>query len=304
MSEEYITLDGLCQQLSISRATGRNWLRLGKIESQGIDPAGQVYFTEEYVSNLKQSLETGERRSLRSRRNKRYVSGKGLYDRYVSDICESTDTVKSLVDKLERQNICVTEMVMRTLLADCALKLLVSSGEITVDREIFPAYIDGSLTIGVWSALIDDIIQDKKAALSWANNNKNLMDTNYYYQKGEDVLGLLYMSIRDAGSRKAAGSYYTPTKVFFGEDAESHIGEALKSRGVKKALLHYGGGSIKKIGLYDKVVSQLNEAGIPFVELGGVEPNPKIGLVRKGVELCRTEGVDFLLGVGGGSVSD
>lgn len=213
MSEEYITLDGLCQQLSISRATGRNWLRLGKIESQGIDPAGQMYFTEEYVSNLKQSLETGERRSLRSRRNKRYVSGKGLYDRYVSDICESTDTVKSLVDKLERQNICVTEMVMRTLLADCALKLLVSSGEITVDREIFPAYIDGSLTIGVWSALIDDIIQDKKAALSWANNNKNLMDTNYYYQKGEDVLGLLYMSIRDAGSRKAAGSYYTPTKV-------------------------------------------------------------------------------------------
>ena len=213
MSEEYITLDGLCQQLSISRATGRNWLRLGKIESQGIDSAGQMYFTEEYVSNLKQSLETGERRSLRSRRNKRYVSGKGLYDRYVSDICESTDTVKSLVDKLERQNICVTEMVMRTLLADCALKLLVSSGEITVDREIFPAYIDGSLTIGVWSALIDDIIQDKKAALSWANNNKNLMDTNYYYQKGEGVLGLLYMSIRDSGSRKAAGSYYTPTKV-------------------------------------------------------------------------------------------
>lgn len=95
MSEEYITLDGLCQQLSISRATGRNWLRLGKIESQGIDPTGQMYFTEEYVSNLKQSLETGERRSLRSRRNKRYVSGKGLYDRYVSDICESTDTVKS-----------------------------------------------------------------------------------------------------------------------------------------------------------------------------------------------------------------
>ena len=69
------------------------------------------------------------------------------------------------------------------------------------------------MTIAVWSALIDDIIQDIKASLSWANNIKNLMDTNYYYQKGEDVLGLLYMSIRAAGSRKAAGSYYTPTKV-------------------------------------------------------------------------------------------
>ena len=60
MSEEYITLDGLCQQLSISRATGRNWLRLGKIESQGIDSAGQMYFSEVSVSNLKQLLETGE----------------------------------------------------------------------------------------------------------------------------------------------------------------------------------------------------------------------------------------------------
>ncbi len=99
-------------------------------------------------------------------------------------------------------------------------------------------------------------------------------------------------------------TYYTPTKVFFGEDAESHIGEALKGYGVKKVLLHYGGGSIKRIGLYDKVVAQLNGAGIPFVEVGGVEPNPKISLVRKTVELCRAEGVDFLLGVGGGSVSD
>ncbi|WP_434310530.1 iron-containing alcohol dehydrogenase [Hominifimenecus sp. rT4P-3] len=99
-------------------------------------------------------------------------------------------------------------------------------------------------------------------------------------------------------------TYYTPTKVFFGEDAESHIGKALKEYGVKKVLLHYGGGSIKRIGLYDKVVSQLTKAEIPFVELGGVEPNPKIGLIRKGVELCRAEQVDFLLGVGGGSVCD
>ena len=98
--------------------------------------------------------------------------------------------------------------------------------------------------------------------------------------------------------------YYTPTKVFFGEDAETHIGEALKAYGVKKALLHSGGGSIKKIGLYDKVVEQLRQADIPFVEVGGVEPNPKISLVRKTLELCRAEGVDFLLGVGGGSVSD
>ena len=99
-------------------------------------------------------------------------------------------------------------------------------------------------------------------------------------------------------------TYYVPTKVFFGTDAESHIGSFLKSKGFHKVLLHYGSGSIKKNGLYDKVTAELQQAGIAYVELPGVEPNPKIGLVRCGVELCRKEGVDFLLGVGGGSVSD
>ncbi|MEG1642011.1 MAG: iron-containing alcohol dehydrogenase [Synergistaceae bacterium] len=98
--------------------------------------------------------------------------------------------------------------------------------------------------------------------------------------------------------------YYTPTKVFFGEDAESHIGEALKSYGATKVMLHYGGGSIKKNGLYDRVVAELNKAEIPFVDFGGVEPNPKVELVREAVKVCREAGVDFILGVGGGSVSD
>lgn len=99
-------------------------------------------------------------------------------------------------------------------------------------------------------------------------------------------------------------TYYTPTRVFFGADAVSHIGEAMKKYGFKKVLLHYGGGSIKRNGLYDKVTAQLKDAGVGFVELGGVEPNPKLSLVRKGVELCKKEEVDFILGVGGGSVSD
>ena len=98
--------------------------------------------------------------------------------------------------------------------------------------------------------------------------------------------------------------YYAPTKVFFGKKAEENIGSALNNFGFKKVLLHYGGGSIKKSGLYDKVVGQLKSAGIDFIELGGVEANPKIGLIREGLELCKREGVDFILAVGGGSVID
>ena len=98
--------------------------------------------------------------------------------------------------------------------------------------------------------------------------------------------------------------YDVPTKVYFGEDAESHIGEALTSIGVRKVLLHYGSERVRQTGLIGKVTAQLEGAGIAWVELAGVEPNPKIGLIRKGVELARQEGVDFLLAVGGGSVCD
>ena len=86
-------------------------------------------------------------------------------------------------------------------------------------------------------------------------------------------------------------SYYTPTKVVFGKGAELKAGEMIRSYGFKKVLLHYGGGSIKRSGLYDRNVASLNENGIEFVELGGVEPNPKISLSRKAAQLCIDEGI-------------
>ena len=98
--------------------------------------------------------------------------------------------------------------------------------------------------------------------------------------------------------------FYSPTKIFFGKDRENEAGEIIKKYGYKKVLLHYGKSSIKKTGLYDKVVNSLNNSKVEFVELGGVEPNPKDSLVRVGVELAKKEEVDFILAVGGGSVID
>lgn len=97
--------------------------------------------------------------------------------------------------------------------------------------------------------------------------------------------------------------FHTPTKIIFGKDTQQQVGEELRGR-ANKVLLHYGQSSIKKIGLYDEVVKSLNKAGVNFVELGGVVPNPRLGLVRQGIELCRKEDVDFILAVGGGSVID
>lgn len=99
-------------------------------------------------------------------------------------------------------------------------------------------------------------------------------------------------------------NFYSPTYFAFGKGKETEVGAFVKRFNGSKVLLHYGGGSIKTNGAYASVVTSLQEAGIPFVELGGVKPNPRSGLVYEGIELCRKEGVDFILAIGGGSVID
>ncbi len=99
-------------------------------------------------------------------------------------------------------------------------------------------------------------------------------------------------------------NYYAPTKVVFGKDTESKAGQLVKEFGGTKVLLHFGGQSAKKSGLLDKICASLKEAGLPYFELGGVVPNPRLSLVEKGIELVKKEGIDFILAVGGGSVID
>lgn len=99
-------------------------------------------------------------------------------------------------------------------------------------------------------------------------------------------------------------NFYAPTEVIFGKNSEEQIGKMAKKYGATKVMLHYGGQSAERSGLLKKVREQLTAEGISFVELGGVVPNPRVSLVRKGIEICRKEKVDFILAVGGGSVID
>lgn len=98
--------------------------------------------------------------------------------------------------------------------------------------------------------------------------------------------------------------FVSPTKIYFGEGKENLIGSIINSYGYKKILFCYGQGSIKRNGLYKKVVSSLKKAKIEFYELDGIEPNPDVSLVRKGIDICREKELDFILTVGGGSVID
>lgn len=99
-------------------------------------------------------------------------------------------------------------------------------------------------------------------------------------------------------------SFYIPTSVSFGKGQIKTLSSSLKQFGGTKVLLAYGGGSIKKNGIYDAVVAELNNAGIPYVDCDGIKPNPPVSDVRKGINLYRENACDFILAVGGGSTID
>ena len=98
--------------------------------------------------------------------------------------------------------------------------------------------------------------------------------------------------------------FVSPTHFIFGHDAELKAGAMLAERGARKVLIHYGGGSAVESGLIDRMKSTLDNAGVEHVLLGGVRPNPEVGLVREGVALCKEHDLDWILAVGGGSVID
>lgn len=98
--------------------------------------------------------------------------------------------------------------------------------------------------------------------------------------------------------------YFTPTKVVFGKNTENQVGELVSACSCSKVLIHYGGGSVVRSGLLDRVKKNLDDKNIDYVELGGAVPNPRLSLVYEGIELAKKEGVDFILAVGGGSAID
>lgn len=98
--------------------------------------------------------------------------------------------------------------------------------------------------------------------------------------------------------------YYAPTEVVFGKKSESKVAELVTKYGGHKVLVHYGGKSAKASGLLDAICENLKQGGVDYVELGGVVPNPRLGLVKEGIKMVREQKIDFILAIGGGSVID
>ncbi|WP_051212042.1 TaqI-like C-terminal specificity domain-containing protein [Butyrivibrio fibrisolvens] len=236
-----MTLKELCNELSISEATGKNWLRLGKVKadlSDSIEPS----FSKEYVASIKNDIASGKIQALNSRRNKKFVSGSFFYNSYVPKECDCLPKIRDLSDYLTSKEIILSGADICCILAYYAVQFFHDA----FGEEVFDEYVEELIDELAFSYKIsntlpykksdstfdtDKTINDTSEPSSYKGILKNLKDRHPYlvslsfkYEPGVDTLGLLYMSLRDIGSRKNAGSYYTPTDIVRKSIDNLHIG--------------------------------------------------------------------------------
>lgn len=205
---DMLSLSDLCSYLSISEATGRNWLKLKKIFATK-QVADSFFFSKDDAENIKLSIVEGEKR-LKSRRNKKYVEGCGLYKSYVGNDSPNLEVVSQVLDtvmKLSKEE--DIEKLVLIVLADCAVKLLSYSRKITKEKVDLSFYLEHKELFGNLNELIDSLKYNPNLIYSYPE----LMSFDYSYVKGEDLLGLIYISSKNIGDRKQSGSYYTPDYI-------------------------------------------------------------------------------------------
>lgn len=216
VSDKYCSLSELCRELSISTATGKNWLKLDKIRPSVLHNNSPM-FASKYIGILKKEIMNGKNLSLKSRRNKKYVSGNNVYSSYISSNSINLPVIHSIIDYIRSEEITITDEFLSVLLADCAVRLILSkSGVSFLTRNEVLNYIcsnDYTLKNQFLYLAHELIIADLDFVRSVFQKYPDLFNHQYIFEPGEDILGLLYISLKNIGSRKAQGAYYTPTKI-------------------------------------------------------------------------------------------
>lgn len=212
-NENVLSLTDLCKTLSISIATGRNWIKLGKLIPKYTDKR-TPYFDSTYVTSLINDLKTGMNNSLKNRRNKKFVFGNSLYNSYVSENCKNLFHVQTLLEKVKSENIDLTEDVIGYFIADCAIHFIVSQkrNKDYPKNILFEDFLLGKLELKE-KKLLNAFIKNKDNAINFVKQHSALFSLNYIYEEKEDVLGLIYISCKNIDNRKSTGTYYTPTKI-------------------------------------------------------------------------------------------
>lgn len=204
LSSKALTVDDVCKVLSISKATAKNWIRLGKI----IPDAGDQLFSAEYIERFVAELKSGDSTQLKSRRNKKSATGKILYKDYVH-----TASNQKLVAELLELGIFETEMDLLIVLANFAIQLYYQRHGIEYSNNNLLQDFFAKAHVDDFYILINDLIGNNDIDPLMIKKMLPALNKEIIFVKGEDSLGFVYISLRDIAQRKSAGAYYTPEKV-------------------------------------------------------------------------------------------
>ena len=208
--ENMLSLADVCRELSISEATAKNWIKLGKLIPAKL---GTTYFSIEYMQKLKSDISNGKNTSLKSRRNKKFVSGRGLYYAYIPNDSKNLAPIQDILDFIDENGIDVTPDILLSIIADCALKLIVSQSNSQLNKPVFKSFMSGEYSPEPYTFLINDLLEGVEGVDDIIDEYPELFNVDYIYEKDVDVIGLLYISLKNTRDRKIQGLYYTPSKV-------------------------------------------------------------------------------------------
>lgn len=212
--KEYYSLKQICEILSISAATGRNWIKSGKL-SPAFYKGRRPCFDKNDIFSMKQELKSGKNETLKSRRNKKYISGNALYHSYLSPQSPNGKLFPELLKRISGYAITPEPDLIRILLADGALHLFASreKKEFTKTSPLLQQFLEKHLSFGKLDVLLSGLLDGIKNTEAMLQKYSRLFELEYVYEPGEDLLGMLYLSCQSIGSRKASGSYYTPSDI-------------------------------------------------------------------------------------------
>lgn len=210
--ENYLTLNELCKKLSISIATGKNWVKLNKITPDKIQD-GKNYFSLQNVEKIENEIKSGSEKKLKSRRNKSHVTGNFLYKDYISSESPNLNSVQQLLDLLTKFNVSLTDENIQLFIAEAALQLFFQKRNGLKSSNLLLDYLKNNRDEKELGPFLKQLYSNKKKAIGFLQSYPELFRINYFYENKEDLLGLIYISCKNLGNRKATGSYYTPTTV-------------------------------------------------------------------------------------------
>ena len=201
------------KMLSVSDATVKNWIKLKKIKPDFLEDK-TPYFSENYIKTYLKNLKSESSEKLKKRRNKKHISGSFFYKDYLSVDSKNTEIIKEIIESINNKKINLSKDEIGYIVADCGIKLCLKKDNIYHKPEsCLSDFLNSKIDLDIYNCLIKDLIHNKTHAKEFIKKHSDIFSFDYIYEKNNDILGLLYISLSNLGERKSKGAYYTPTNI-------------------------------------------------------------------------------------------